>query len=126
MGSLVSTAKLFFYATLQLSKTFDALKKRIETPPGLPVRNPTLPLWTVPAAQIPPGDHDVLPQYADVVVIGSGITATSFAYNALASEAGLKIVMLEARDVCSGATGRYYTLTEPCEYVDIDADDVDH
>ena len=62
----------------------------------------------------------------DVAIIGSGITATSFAYNALASEAGLKIAMLEARDVCSGATGRYYMVTEPCEYVDIDADEDDH
>ncbi|EJF58832.1 FAD dependent oxidoreductase [Dichomitus squalens LYAD-421 SS1] len=105
MGALVSTAKLFFYATLQLRKTFEVLKKRIETSPGLPVHNPTLPLWTVPAAQIPQEDHGELPEYADIVIVGSGITGTSFAYNALTSP-GLKVVMLEARAVCSGATGR--------------------
>ena len=42
----------------------------------------------------------------DVVVIGSGITGTSFAYNALSRQGTLRVVMLEARDVCSGATGR--------------------
>ena len=106
MGSLVSKAKLFLYATIQLGKTYDVLRKRIETSPGVPVDNPTLPLWTVPRAQIPVDETGLFPQHVDVVIIGSGITGTSFAYNALSREAGLKIVMLEARDVCSGATGR--------------------
>ena len=106
MGSLVSKAKLFLYATIQLGKTYDVLRKRIETSPGVPVDNPTLPLWTVPRAQIPVDETGLFPQHVDVVIIGSGITGTSFAYNALSREAGLKIAMLEARDVCSGATGR--------------------
>ncbi|KAM5542144.1 hypothetical protein V8D89_004017 [Ganoderma adspersum] len=106
MGSLVSKAKLFLYATIQLGKTYDVLRKRIETSPGVPVDNPTLPLWTVPRAQIPADETGPFPQHVDVVIIGSGITGTSFAYNALSREAGLKIAMLEARDVCSGATGR--------------------
>ncbi|KAI1790486.1 FAD dependent oxidoreductase [Ganoderma leucocontextum] len=106
MGSLVSKAKLFLYATIHLSKTFDVLKKRIETSPGVPVDHPTLPLWTVPRAQIPSDDTGGFPEHVDVVIIGSGITGTSFAYNALAREAGLNVAMLEARDVCSGATGR--------------------
>ncbi len=106
MGSLVSKAKLFLYATIQLGKTYDVLKKRIETSPGVPVDNPTLPLWTVPRAQIPSDETGPFPKHVDVVIIGSGITGTSFAYNVLACEAGLKIAMLEAREVCSGATGR--------------------
>ncbi|PIL30769.1 hypothetical protein GSI_06937 [Ganoderma sinense ZZ0214-1] len=106
MGSLVSKAKLFLYATIQLGKTYDVLRKRIETSPGVPVDNPTLPLWTVPRAQIPSHETGPFPQHVDVVIIGSGITGTSFAYNALAREPGLKIAMLEARDICSGATGR--------------------
>ncbi|KAK3075793.1 hypothetical protein LTR53_000618 [Teratosphaeriaceae sp. CCFEE 6253] len=53
-----------------------------------------------------------LPQTADVVVIGSGITGASAAHHLLTSSkndthsSGLKVVMLEAREACWGATGR--------------------
>lgn len=50
-----------------------------------------------------------LPQIADVVIIGSGYSGTSVASNLLLdkfSKFNGNIVMLEARDVCSGATGR--------------------
>jgi len=54
-----------------------------------------------------------LPQTADVVVIGSGITGASVAHHLLAgnngskdSDHGLNVVMLEAREACWGATGR--------------------
>ena len=112
MGGLVSKAKLVYYATVKLGETYDLLKNRLETPPGLPVENPTLPLWTVPAAQLPADPIGTLPEHADIVIIGSGITGTSFAYNTLAhaGDVGLKIVMLEAREVCSGATGRSVVL----------------
>ncbi|KAH9891207.1 FAD dependent oxidoreductase [Cubamyces lactineus] len=107
MGSVVSKAQLLYQALIQLHHTYDVLRKRIEASPGLPVPNPTLPLWTVPPASIPPKSDPIdLPQHADVVIIGSGITGTSVAYNLLAREAGLSVVMLEARQVCSGATGR--------------------
>ncbi|CAM6114781.1 unnamed protein product [Calypogeia fissa] len=49
-----------------------------------------------------------LPQTADVVIIGSGITG-AFAAHYLADEEGgkgLNVVMLEAREACWGATGR--------------------
>ena len=108
MGGLVSKAKLVLYAATQLSETYDLLKKRLDTPPGIPVDNPTLPLWTVPVAPIPSEPSD-LPEDADIVVIGSGITGTSFTYNLLTRESGLRVVMLEARDACSGATGRLVT-----------------
>ncbi|KAK1816418.1 hypothetical protein LTR12_009197 [Friedmanniomyces endolithicus] len=54
-----------------------------------------------------------LPQTADVVVIGSGITGASVAHHLLAgangsrnNDHGLNVVMLEAREACWGATGR--------------------
>ena len=108
MGTVVSKAKLFLQASYQLNKTLELLKKKVNESPGLPVPNPTLPLWTVPAATIPGEDtpDGDLAERADVVVISSGITGTSFAYNALSSQGTLRVVMLEARDVCSGATGR--------------------
>ncbi|KAI0358848.1 FAD dependent oxidoreductase [Trametes cingulata] len=107
MGTVVSKAQLILQAVAELKKTYDVLNKRLQTSPGLPIPNPTLPLWTVPPTSLPlhPGMED-LPDYADVVIIGSGITGTSVAYNLLHRESALKIVMLEARDVCSGATGR--------------------
>jgi glycine/D-amino acid oxidase-like deaminating enzyme len=51
-----------------------------------------------------------LPQSADIVVIGSGISGASVAYTILTEcrELGIEknVVILEARQVCSGATGR--------------------
>ena len=49
-----------------------------------------------------------LPQEADIVIVGSGITGASAA-RFLAEDdraKGLSIVMLEAREACWGATGR--------------------
>ncbi|KAI0757542.1 FAD dependent oxidoreductase [Daedaleopsis nitida] len=106
MGGLVSKAKLILRATMKLGETYDLIQERLNTPPGFPVSNPTVPLWTHPAAQLPVEPPDSLPEHADVVVVGSGITGTSFAYNLLALDSRLKIVMLEAREACSGATAR--------------------
>ncbi|KAI4681881.1 uncharacterized protein J4E84_007478 [Alternaria hordeiaustralica] len=54
-------------------------------------------------------DHrttDELPQQADTVIIGSGITGTLVAKHHLETFPGKKVVVLEAREFCSGATGR--------------------
>jgi glycine/D-amino acid oxidase-like deaminating enzyme len=54
-----------------------------------------------------------LPQQADVVIVGSGISGTSAAWhllrgsvNAKSEARSLSVVMLEAREACWGATGR--------------------
>lgn len=106
MGNLASKLKVYAVAAAQLKGTYDLLTKRIEAPPGIPVPDPTLPLWTVPASAIST-DDDPLPDCADVVIIGSGITGTSVAYTILPNVSAAKVVMLEARSVCSGGTGRY-------------------
>jgi FAD dependent oxidoreductase len=46
-----------------------------------------------------------LPLAADVVIVGSGITG-AFCARYLAESAELKVVMVEAREACWGATGR--------------------
>ncbi|KAI0089885.1 FAD dependent oxidoreductase [Irpex rosettiformis] len=105
MGSVLSRVKLIVGALFLLNKTFDKLSKRLKSSPGLPVPNPTLPFWTVPKSKIS-SDGKELPVHADIVIIGSGITGASVAYYLLSKNSALKIVILEARDVCSGATGR--------------------
>lgn len=80
----------------------------------LPVSNPTTSFWLVPGANplAAEGSTGPLTTDADVCIIGSGITGLSAAYH-LAKTLGdtaaatpLKVVIVEARDFCSGATGR--------------------
>ncbi|KAF9466884.1 FAD dependent oxidoreductase-domain-containing protein [Collybia nuda] len=99
-----------------ISPSMDALVKRIQSSPGIPVPKPSIPYWSTPSAHIARHGSDsgsVVPSYADVVIIGSGITGTSFARTLLDYDADharhgepLQVVMLEAREACSGATGR--------------------
>ncbi|KAF8879742.1 FAD dependent oxidoreductase [Infundibulicybe gibba] len=82
------------------------LAARARQSPGLPHPRPTKPHWAVP----PSGageEQKSPPEYADVVIIGSGITGASVARRLLdQTGGGIRVVMLEARGVCSGATGR--------------------
>ena len=80
-------------------------------PAGLPVSNPTIPLWSAhpednPLAKV--GSEGPLTSDADVCIIGTGTTGTSAAYHVAKSVAEtplqgdpLKIVLLEARDFCT-------------------------
>jgi hypothetical protein len=54
-------------------------------------------------------DHrttEQLPKEADTVIIGSGMTGTSVAKHHLETFPSKRVVVLEAREFCSGATGR--------------------
>jgi hypothetical protein len=105
MGNVFSRARLALYEAFQLLKVYNAVYKRISSSPGLPVPHPTTAFWQVPRSSIATYQSD-LPEHADIVIIGSGITGSSVARTLLGYEARLKIVMLEARETCSGATGR--------------------
>ncbi|KAF8901023.1 FAD dependent oxidoreductase [Gymnopilus junonius] len=134
MGSILSTALLALQAFKGIANNYDTLLARISDSPGLPVANSSLPFWTIPQSPIAQHGKDApLPQYADVVIIGSGITGTSIAKAILElSEANqqkntepLQMVMLEARDACSGATGRNGGHASPIiynEYEDLKKD----
>lgn len=97
----------------------NALFTRIRRSPGVPIKDPCASYWTLPPSPISRHGADgnaALPEYADIVIIGSGITGTSFARTVLDQHAlhcmngnPVRVLMLEARDVCSGATGRFAT-----------------
>lgn len=105
MGNVVSRAKLLIGAVYLVNQTLDNISKRIKEPPGLPVLNPSLPFWTIPKSPIA-SIQQPLPDHVDIVVIGSGITGASFVYNALSGDDSIRVLVLEARELCSGATGR--------------------
>ena len=88
---------------------------------AIPVTLPRTGLTTRSYWQDPPDriaderTTESLPQEADVVIVGSGMTGAAVAWNllkhipvadGLAPERKLSVVMLEARGACSGATGR--------------------
>lgn len=67
-------------------------------------RSSTLPIDTYRSTQN-------LPEHADIVIIGAGYSGTSIAHHLLAESAcqgrpAPSIAILEAREACSGATGR--------------------
>ncbi|KAF5228925.1 hypothetical protein FAUST_10724 [Fusarium austroamericanum] len=75
---------------------------------SLPVPNPTESYWMT---QPHPFLEDFcstenVPKNVDTVIIGSGIAGILIANDLLSRQPGMKIAMLEAREACSGATGR--------------------
>jgi FAD dependent oxidoreductase len=81
--------------------------------PGLPRSNPLPSSWLIPADSLAKyQSSESLPSdVVDVVIIGSGFSGASVAWHLLHGDGEprtkyLSCVMLEARDVCSGATGR--------------------
>ncbi|BCR84907.1 NAD(P)/FAD-dependent oxidoreductase [Aspergillus chevalieri] len=81
-------------------------------PAGLPVGNPTTPFWRT---ELHPLDDlratPELPQQSDIVIIGAGYAGVSIAYHLLKQQDQKgqphpSITILEARQICSGATGR--------------------
>jgi hypothetical protein len=83
------------------------MEKQASIPPSLPVPNATVSYWQDPPHPIANlRTTSVLPESCDILIIGSGISGASIAYNLLERWPTAKIVMLEARQACSGATGR--------------------
>ena len=112
MGSTVSQLSALFQTLKSIISSYKTVLERISHSPGIPQLNGSIPYWTVPLSPIAEhGKEAKLPERADVVVIGSGITGTSVARCLLENDESLTIVMLEARDACSGATARCVSST---------------
>jgi hypothetical protein len=109
-GTIALTLTHLSSATdMELRNARPSLVDLITADPGLPRPNPTTPYWISN-----PGAHRLantqsshLSKTADVVIIGSGITGASTAFHLLQDgPPELRVTVLEARSLCSGATGR--------------------
>lgn len=93
------------------------MEKRASIVPALPCPNPTVSYWQDPPDAI--ADYrstPELPHEADVVIVGSGISGACIAYHYLCRRPKSKLVLLDARQACSGATGRNGGHTKGASY----------
>lgn len=87
----------------------EAPQPGVDKGPLLPVPGATIPYWrTQPHWVDEYRSSEQLPSECDIAIIGTGMAGVATAYHIakLASGAKPSIVLLEARQVCSGATGR--------------------
>ncbi|CBX94093.1 similar to FAD dependent oxidoreductase [Plenodomus lingam JN3] len=95
------------------------MEERSRIPVGPPVNNPLPSYWHNPKSPLanviePETDEPVKPY--DYAIIGSGISGTMIAYNLLLQHPNARVVMIEAREICSGATGRNGGHTKAASY----------
>ncbi|KAI1388586.1 uncharacterized protein F4822DRAFT_250911 [Hypoxylon trugodes] len=116
MGAILSTSTNYVWsagkAFRELSTENKALLEHASRSPGVPVINPIRPYWM----RNPPfpdlvNKFDRLPSNrAEHIIIGSGLTAAAVAFALLqeSRRTGVyrRILVLEARSLCSGATAR--------------------
>ncbi|KAK5112793.1 hypothetical protein LTR85_011127 [Meristemomyces frigidus] len=93
------------------------MEARAEIPPGLPRPEPTISYWQTRPSDVANLRTTLdLPTTAEYVVIGSGVSGSSIAYNLLSKRPIASVVMLEAREAVSGATGRNGGHTKAASY----------
>lgn len=108
----VKTGKAVIKVLRDLSAEYSELLDRAGAAPSLPVPNPTTAYWqeNPPFPELVDIRSEKLPENADVVIIGSGITGAAIARTILhegrRTGKTRRVVVCEARTLCSGATGR--------------------
>ncbi|KAH7025827.1 FAD dependent oxidoreductase [Microdochium trichocladiopsis] len=85
----------------------------------LPSENPSKSYWHTQPSEKLLGHRTTsdLPESADVIIVGSGISGTFAAQTLREKRPELKVVMLEAREACWGATGRNGGHCQPLIYL---------
>ncbi|KAK7188190.1 hypothetical protein DPSP01_001734 [Paraphaeosphaeria sporulosa] len=95
------------------------MEDRARIPVGPPIANPLHSYWQHPksplAATIEPECSNPTKPY-DYAIIGSGISGTMVAYNIFKTFPSARVVMIDAREICSGATGRNGGHTKSASY----------
>lgn len=95
------------------------MEERASIPVGPPVTKPLPSYWhnpKSPLANVIEPETDKSRDPYDFAIIGSGISGTMIAHFLLKSRPNARIVMLEAREICSGATGRNGGHTKAASY----------
>ncbi|KAI0014766.1 FAD dependent oxidoreductase [Xylariomycetidae sp. FL0641] len=93
------------------------MDERVALPVTLPRPNPTQSYWQrTPSPLAHARTTATLPASAATVIVGSGITGAAVAFNLLRDAGVADVVMLEAREACSGATGRNGGHTKAASY----------
>jgi glycine/D-amino acid oxidase-like deaminating enzyme len=92
------------------------MQSRATIPVGQPVVNPLPSYWHDPKSPLAKLIEPHSSEPFDYCIIGSGITGTMTAHFLLESYPSSRIIMLEARSVCSGATGRNGGHTKAASY----------
>jgi glycine/D-amino acid oxidase-like deaminating enzyme len=82
------------------------MRALLEQDPGLPRTNPTSSYWQTPLHKLSHIQSSSLPSRTEIAVIGSGITGASVTKTILENHPTAQVTVLEARTICSGATGR--------------------
>ncbi|KAJ5616545.1 hypothetical protein N7537_001659, partial [Penicillium hordei] len=84
----------------------DSVFSLVKADPGLPRPNPTESYWQHIPHALANVQSSKLPTDRDFAIIGSGITGLSVARSLLECHPTATVTVLEARALCSGATGR--------------------
>lgn len=94
------------------------MDSRARIPVGPPAADPISSYWHNPKSPLANINHgrDASHRPYDFVIVGSGISGTMIAYNLLETYPNHRIIMLEAREICSGATGRNGGHTKAASY----------
>ncbi|EMD95590.1 hypothetical protein COCC4DRAFT_183151 [Bipolaris maydis ATCC 48331] len=95
------------------------MEQRASIPVLPPIANPLASYWQVPRsplANVIEPETDKFTKPYDYAIIGSGISGAMIAHNLLEKRPGARIVMFEAREICSGATGRNGGHTKAASY----------
>ncbi|KAH6614091.1 FAD dependent oxidoreductase-like protein, partial [Boeremia exigua] len=94
------------------------MESRARIPVAAPVADPLSSYWQTPKSSLANINHgeDNSHEPYDFIIIGSGMSGTMIAYNLLKKDPKRRIMMLEAREICSGATGRNGGHTKAASY----------
>ena len=112
LRKLYKTLRILFDTFFQINADFEPVLQRLQNNSGLPTQNPKTSYWLLdpPFPSLVNVQSPELPNKADVVIIGSGITGAAIARTILQEwerKGEVKeLIVLEARELCSGATGR--------------------